>query len=326
MERVQLSRSDLSVSRLAIGTYAFGGSWGEQNDGESHQALEVAMQHGVNLVDTARAYGNGRAECLVGDFLAQSGANAIISTKIPPNERRWAPPADTDFREVYPRDYLEESLEQSMENLKVSRLDIVFLHTWSRGFEAYDEWKEVFSEWRSKGLVKLAGISTIDLEPEIVLPAIETGEVDIVQLPFNIFDQQTAVNLHGVAKEKKVSLFGRSALDEGSLTGKFSVDHIFSEGDFRSKYFNKDNMVETVGHVQQIRRYFNLEDDMSLVPYALKFCMSHDAISSVLVGARTATQARQLFSVDTGDFFTQYELDSLKQFEWPRNIRKGLTN
>ena len=320
-----LKRSTISVNPLAVGTYSFGGSWGEQSDDDSLMALHAAIDNGVNLIDTAQAYGAGRAERIVGEFLDSYSEEVVVSTKIPPLNHRWAPPEGADFLTVYPPDYLQQALEKSLRRLKRDYIDVLFLHTWAKGFEVYDEWKDVFSEWKTQGLVKLAGISTIDLEPEVVNGAIETGLVDIVQLPMNIFDQEVLRTVLPVAAKYNVSLFARSPLDQGALTGKFTEKTTFRTGDFRNKFFNKDNFYETLEKVQELEllrlEYF---PDLSLFECAVLFCLSQD-VSAVLVGVRNQKQAKALSSIQ-GKLFTEQDLKLFMKFCWPRRCRQGVTN
>ena len=121
------------------------------------------------------------------------------------------------------------------------------------------------------------------------------GLVDVVQIIFNLFHQEPAAQLLPVAAETGTGVIVRVALDEGSLTGKYSFDHRFSAGDFRCEYFAGDRMARTADRVEAVRadlEDFGLADQYSLADLSLKFALSPPEVSTVIAGMRNEDQAR----------------------------------
>jgi len=131
------------VSEIGFGAWAIGGdAWGKTDDKESLATLHEAIDSGINFIDTAQAYGNGHSERLIGKVLAERSSNerVYVATKIPPAGKLWwVDPEFDDIEQFYPSKYLRERVEFSLRNLGTETVDLVQLHTWSRGFNKYHE-------------------------------------------------------------------------------------------------------------------------------------------------------------------------------------------
>jgi len=120
------------ISEIGFGAWAIGGSWGEQSDKDSLDALDIALGKGVNFIDTAAGYGNGRSERIIGEFLKQRSEQVYVCTKTPPAHGKWPPSPYCRIEERYSEKYLRENVEERMKNLQVECLDVLLLHTWTR--------------------------------------------------------------------------------------------------------------------------------------------------------------------------------------------------
>src|SRR4051794_6708107 len=291
MQTRRLSKTGYEVSEIGFGAWAIGGSWGETDDDQSLAALNAAVDAGVNFIDTADVYGDGRSERLIGRLLQERQERLYVATKI---ARR----GNLDVRE-YTYDALRGWVERSRENLGVESLDLVQLHCppWDTYytpsvFEACDRLVQ-------DGLVRAYGVSVEKVEE--ALKAIEYPGVASVQIVFNLFRQRPAELFFEQARERDVGVIARVPLASGLLTGKLRRDTRFAEDDHRS--FNRHGEQFDAGEtfagvdyetgldvVEQLREL--VPEGATLAQLALRWILRFEAVSSVIPGAKTPEQAR----------------------------------
>src|SRR5262245_22235536 len=130
----KLGKSGIEVSEVGVGAWAMGGSmWGGARDDHSREALERAVERGVNLIDTALVYGSGYSEKIVGEFLKQH-PSVLVATKVPPKSSRWPAYPDAKIGDNFPAAHVRRSCEQSLRNLKRERIDLLQLHVWAEAW------------------------------------------------------------------------------------------------------------------------------------------------------------------------------------------------
>src|SRR5579872_4340624 len=131
----KLGRTTFDVSEIGYGAWGIGGKqWLGGTDDESVNALKRAIDLGVNLIDTALAYGDGHSEQLVGKVVRETGHKIYVATKVPPKNRIWPARAGTPIGEVFPYQYIMQSAEESLRNLGLERIDLLQLHVWHSEF------------------------------------------------------------------------------------------------------------------------------------------------------------------------------------------------
>ena len=212
------------------------------------------MELGCNFIDTARAYGNGHSEALVGEVLAGwSGQAPFIATKIPPKNDQWPARADYPLDAVFPADHIRASTERSLAALGVPSLDLQQFHVWTDTWAGDERWQRAVSDLKSEGLVKAVGISVNRWQPANVLRALRTGLIDAVQVVYNIFDQAPEDELFPLCQELGVAIIARVPFDEGSLTGTMTVNDTWPKGDWRNLYFTPENLRETLARVERVK-------------------------------------------------------------------------
>ena len=318
-------RTGWQVSEIGFGGWAIGGdAWGKMDDAESMATLHQALDSGVNFIDTAQGYGDGHSEELIGRVLAErsSGDRVYVATKIAPAGKLWwVDPDFDDIEQFYPPDYLRERVELSLRRLGTEAVDLMQLHTWTRGFNQYDEWHETLERLREEGKILAFGISASEKRPEDVAPLVQSGRLDSVQVIYNLFEQRTAKSVIEPCGKNNLATIIRVPLDEGSLTGKFTEKTKFGKGDFRRHFFRGNNLKATVKRVEQIRRYKDQRfPEMTMVELALTFCLSHPDTSTVIVGIKNKDQLQANLKVSGYELFTAGQLEELKQFEWEREF------
>lgn len=318
MQYRKLGRTGLEVSEIGFGTWAMGGdAWGPSDDVSSRRALERAFELGVNLVDTALSYGHGRSERLVGRAVRDFGGGVHVATKIPLRRGGWPPRAGTRAQVAFPADWIARATESSLRNLGLECLDLQQLHTWLDDWLEESDWQEEVSRLKAQGKIRAFGISLIDHRPQTALKAVASGLVDSVQLIFNVFDQAARDVLFDLCHLHGVGVIVRAPFDESSLTGTLAPDTRFPGRDFRSEYFRGERLRETCRHVDRLRAELG-EGEGSLAQLALRFCLSHEAVSTVIPGMRTPEQVEENCALPR-EWLSPERLDALRAHAWPRN-------
>ncbi|MEO8398553.1 MAG: aldo/keto reductase, partial [Ignavibacteriaceae bacterium] len=176
-------------------------------------------------------------------------------------------------------------------------------------------------ELKEQGKIRAIGVSVHDTTPDNVIASLISEKVDSVQVIYNIFEQYPQFNLLPVAKKTGTGIIVRVPFDEGALTGKFSKGTKFTEGDIRKHYFRGNNLTSVVEKVNEIEEQKNIRHkDLSLAAYALKFCLSHPAVSTVIPGIRNIKQAEINTSVSDGVLLSEAEIEELKKFYWRKDF------
>ncbi|MDE3166310.1 MAG: aldo/keto reductase, partial [Acidobacteriota bacterium] len=122
----KLGRTGLEVSDIGYGAWGIGGKqWLGGQDDDSLSALRLSIDLGVNLIDTALAYGDGHSEQLVGQVVRESGRKVYVATKVPPKNRVWPASPTTPIAEVFPYGYIVASAEESLRNLRLDTIDLL---------------------------------------------------------------------------------------------------------------------------------------------------------------------------------------------------------
>jgi aryl-alcohol dehydrogenase-like predicted oxidoreductase len=315
-----LGRTGFSVSEIGYGAWGISGAqWLGAEDSESLAALRLAIGAGCNFIDTALAYGDGHSEQLVGKAVREAGRKVYVATKVPPRNMLWPARAGIGIEQVFPEDYIVQSTERSLRNLGLDSIDLIQLHVWNPEWTGRDEWRRAFERLKQSGKVRAVGISLTEHEPDTGLDAIDTGLVDAVQVIYNILDQAPAQRLFPKCLEKNVGVLARVPLDEGALSGKISESTTFPPNDFRNSYFRGDRRKEVAAHVDAIWRDLALTDG-ELPGIALRFCLAHPAVTTVIPGMRTRAHVESNCSLSDQGPLPAETLEILKRHAWHRNF------
>ncbi|MBI2119759.1 MAG: aldo/keto reductase [Elusimicrobia bacterium] len=314
-----LGKTNLKISEIGFGAWAIGGGmWGKTDDQVSLKALRRSLDLGVNFIDTAAVYGKGHSEQLIAKVYRERKAQFLVATKIPPKNWQWPAKKGTPIKEAFPADWIREQTEKSLRNLKMECVDLQQLHVWAPNWVKENDWYETFLKLKEEGKIRFIGVSLNDHTPDESLELVQSGMADTVQVIYNIFDQSPEDNLFPLCKEKNVGVIARVPLDEGSLTGKFTKDKVFEEGDWRRDYFSPEILKETVERVEKLK-FLVSEEKKSLTVGALKFCLSYPAVSTVIPGIRSIQQAEENISSSDGVLLSKELLEKLKTFRWVRD-------
>jgi aryl-alcohol dehydrogenase-like predicted oxidoreductase len=235
---------------------------------------------------------------------------------------KWPAWKGIPISEVFPNDWIEECVDDSLRSLGVDTIDPMQFHVWQDDFVKDDGWKNTIQKITKSGKVRYWGISANDYQPSNCIKALDTGLISTVQLIFNIFHQLPVERLFPYAKKNNIGIIARVPLDEGGLTGKFTKETTFGEGDFRRRYFNSENLVELVKRTDELKKWLG-DEAKSLPELALRYILSFDEISTVIPGTRRIANAEANTSVSDGRRLSTKLMEKLKKFAWERNFYGG---
>jgi len=300
----------LSCSEIGFGAWAIGGSWGTQADADSIAALNRALDLGVNFIDTAAGYGNGRSEKLIAQVLRERAAagkkeSIFVATKTPPSDGTWPPSPYDKAEERYSEAYLRQNVATRAANLGTNKIDLLQLHTWTRAWNRNPTPFKILRALQAEGKVGLIGISTPEQDQNSVIDLMRGGWVDSVQVIYNLFEQEPAAELLDVAKATGVGVIVRVVFDEGVLTGKFTKETRIANDDFRAKYFEGDRLERAVSRAEAIR------SDLEGSNYTMAQAAIYSAIRHYLraIEAAGTDEAKAVMAkmreIPVNDFYTK---------------------
>jgi len=315
-----LGKTGINVSEIGFGAWGIGGQmWKGSDDKESMVALRKAVELGINFFDTALAYGEGHSEQLIGKLLRSGVGKIFVATKIPPKNRHWPARAGVPFNETFPKNYILESANQSLKNLRMECIDVLQLHVWIDEWVGADEIWEAVRLLKSEGKIRAFGISINDHQPASALKAAKTGMVDTFQVIYNIFDQSPEEELFPYCQKNNIGVIARVPFDEGGLTGRVRPDTIFPKRDWRNDYFRGDRKQQVYDRVEKLKPLLGAEAK-TLAELALRFILSRPAVSTVIPGMRSIANVETNTAVSDGKYLSEKLLKELKKHKWVRNF------
>ncbi len=300
MLRRAFGRMGWEVAAVGFGAWAIGGSWGEVAEADARAALHAALDEGVDFLDTADVYGDGRSERIIREVLRERGVLAaepgrgrpVVATKA---GRRLSP----HRAEGYDAPNLTTFVDRSLANLGMEALDLVQLHCPPTAVYYRPETFDALDALAAAGKIRHYGVSVEKVEEG--LKAVEFPGVASVQIIWNVFRQRPAELFLPRASAKGVAVIARVPLASGLLTGKLTRDSAFAPDDHRA--FNRHgeafDVGETFAGVPYEAALDAVEELRALLPAgppmaqaALRWCLMDEAVSVVIPGARSPDQAR----------------------------------
>jgi aryl-alcohol dehydrogenase-like predicted oxidoreductase len=307
------------VSDIAHGLWGMGG-WSESEDRQSLAALQLAADLGCNFYDSAWAYGDGKSDGLLGQILAANPDKcSYAASKVPPLNGKWPASPKDKYTDVFPATHVLQYANMIRQKLGTGSIDLLQLHVWDDSWAHDSEFRSTVEKLKSDGLIRAFGLSLNRWQPANGIAAIRTGLVDVVQVIYNNFDQSPEDALFPVCQELNIGVIARVPLDEGSLGGKITLATRFPETDWRSKYFGPENLGNTIPRVEKLKTL--LPPGMTLPQMALRFILSHPAVSTTIVGMRKLDHVRQNVALSDAGPLDPALLAALKPHRWDRAVR-----
>ncbi len=316
MKYKKFGKLDWNVSRVGYGMWGMVG-WSESDDKISNKSLDRAIELGCNFFDTAWGYAEGRSEKILAELLKRhSGKKLYTATKIPPKIDQWPPSKSSTLEDIYPSSHIVEYTEKSLKNLGVETIDLQQFHVWEDSWAERDEWKEMVLKLKQEGKVQSFGISVNRWEPANCLKALESGLIDSIQVIYNIFDQSPEDVLFPYCEKNDIAVIARVPFDEGSLTGKLTLESKWDIGDFRNIYFGPENLPPTIKRIEKLKEL--VQNKMSLAELALRFIAAHPAVTTMIPGMRQLRNVEANMRIGNGQGLSQKWIDKLRDHRWDR--------
>lgn len=317
MQHRTLGKTGFSVTDIGCGLWGMSG-WSGSDDAESLRTLQLAADLGCNFFDTAWAYGEGKSDGFLGKILAaNSGKRLYSASKIPPKNRRWPATPQYDYNDVFPAEHVFVHADMIRRALGVDTIDLLQFHVWDDSWTDRKEFRSTVEKLKRDKIVHTFGLSLNRWQPANGIRAIRTGLVDAVQVIYNLFDQNPEDELFPVCEELNVGVIARVPLDEGSLGGKMTRATTFPEGDWRKGYFNAKNLASTMDRVDRLRE--DLPPGMTLPELAIRFILSHGAVSTIIVGMRKEEHVRGNLALSDAGSLDAALLAKMKRHRWDRS-------
>jgi aryl-alcohol dehydrogenase-like predicted oxidoreductase len=309
------------VSEIGYGMWGMG-SWSGSDDAESLRSLQRAVDLGCNFFDTAWVYGDGHSEGLLGQLVrANPSKRLYTATKIPPKNRKWPSRREFTLDDSFPPDHIEEYVHRSLENSGLESFDLIQLHVWEDSWTSDPRWAHKMEELRGQGLIKAVGISINRWEPWNGVAAVRSGQIDSVQVIYNIFDQNPEDELFPACREMDVAVIARVPLDEGTLTGTLTKESTWPETDWRSTYFVPENLIPSVERADALKPL--VPAGMTMPEMALRFILNNPSVSTIIPGMRKVAHVESNVAASDAGPLSEDLHDQLRQHRWIRQPKSG---
>jgi aryl-alcohol dehydrogenase-like predicted oxidoreductase len=312
----KFGRNGWSVSEIGYGMWGMAG-WKGSEDSESLEALGRAVALGCNFFDTAWAYGAGHSEKLLGQLVrAHPDRKLYVATKVPPKNNTWPSRRGFALEDCFPPDHIRTFAHKSLENLGLPRIDLLQFHVWEDAWAHDERWQRALEALKDEGVIEAVGVSVNRWEPENVLETLRTGQVDAVQVIYNIFDQAPQDELFPLCRERNIGVIARVPFDEGSLTGTLTKQSRWPDGDWRNTYFVAENLSASVDHAEALRPL--VPAGMTMPELALRWILADSTVSTIIPGMRKRRNVEANMAVSDARPLDPALLEKLKAHRWDR--------
>ena len=290
MERRRLGTTELELTTIGLGTWVFGGRWGGAEDADSVAACHAALDAGINWIDTADIYGQGRAEQIVGKVVRERKDDVIVATKA---GVAWDLSSGSlqIWREAS-ADYLRMSLERSLTALGLDHVDLFQVHWPVQGVSA-DETIGALVDLQTEGKIRAIGVSNYDRG--FLERAHAASPIDSFQVGYHVFRDEIEAEELPWCADNHVGMLAYGPLAHGLLTGKMRADATFPANDWRasSELFADDAFSDRVAAVGELAAIANEAGRPGgVAELAVAWVLRRPEVTSAIIGARNAEQAR----------------------------------
>lgn len=294
LKTTELGNTDLQITRMGFGAWAIGGGgwefgWGPQEDEQSVAAIHRALEHGVNWIDTAAAYGFGRSEQVVGRALEGLSERPYVFTKCSllegPGRR---------VMHSLKRDSVLREAEASLERLGIGAIDLYQIH-WPNPVEDIEEGWAALAELKEQGLVRHIGVSNFDVGQMRRIQAV--APIETLQPPYNLIERDVEEDVLPFARSEGMGVIVYSPMGSGMLTGRMTRERIagLPEDDWRKRdpRFNEPELSQNLELVERLKA---VADRHGTVPgaVAIAWALRNSAVDGAIVGFRSPEQVDPL--------------------------------
>ena len=315
MEFATVPETSIRISRVGLGTWAIGGwMWGGTDDAESIATIHAAVERGINLIDTAPAYGFGRSEEIVGRAIAegQLRSRMVIATKV---GLEWK---DGKVFRNASRDRILREMTDSLRRLRTDHIDIYHVH-WPDPLVPIEETAEAMQTLFEQGKILATGVSNFSV------PQIERfrriAQLHVVQPPYNLFEREIEDKLLPYCRESGLAPLTYGALCRGLLSGKLQRDAHFEGDDLRlaDPKFQPPRYAQYLAAVRRLDQFARQRYGKRVIHLAVRWLLDQGA-TVALWGARHPGQLQPI------DEVFRWSLDAAAKAEIDRILRESITD
>jgi aryl-alcohol dehydrogenase-like predicted oxidoreductase len=310
-----IAGTPLRVSPVAIGTWAIGGwMWGGTDEAESVTTIRAALDHGINVIDTAPAYGFGRSEEIVGKAVAEGRLRdqVVIATKVGLD---WKD--GRVFRNASRSRIIREA-DDSLRRLRTDYIDIYQVH-WPDPLVPIEETAAAMQTLFKQGKIRAIGVSNFSIEQ--MQRFRNAAALHVLQSPYNLFEREIEANLLPYCRKNNIATFGYGALCRGLLSGRMRSDTAFAGDDLRRSdpKFREPRFAQYLAAVQKLDQLAQERFGQHVIQLAVRW-MLDQGITTALWGARHPGQLEPV------DAVTGWRLDTATKAEIDRILRETITD
>ncbi|CAB1058435.1 General stress protein 69 (YhdN) [Olavius sp. associated proteobacterium Delta 1] len=294
MQYRTLGKTDISASAIALGTWAIGGGpwWGDSDDSQSVKAIQTAIDAGVNLIDTAPAYGFGHSEEVVGKAIKEQRDKVILSTKCGLwwNDDRGTSAfklGDKHVRKCLLPETIREEVEISLSRMDTDYIDLYHTHWPSLEPDKYpiDNTMQCLMKLKEDGKIRAIAASNVDIDH--IKQYQSAGILDAIQPRYSMLDREIEKELLPYCLANGISTLAYSPLEQGLLTGKIGMDQTYPEGVYRNQIpwylpVNREKVLNMLEGWSDLLAKYNC----SLSQLVIAWTVAQQGITFVLCGAR----------------------------------------
>lgn len=317
IEKRILGKSGIEVTKIGLGLWAIGGDeWGEVDDQESLDMIDAALDLGINFFDTSDVYGMGHSEKLLGKAMKGRRDQFIVATKI-----GWV--GFDRENQVSQYDTVEKliaGVESNMERLQTDYIDVIQSHINFRE-PNMEIFITGFQKLQEQGKVRAYGVSTSDFKYLQSFNA--DNEASTLQIDYSILNRTPEKNIFPYVLEKNLGVLVRGPMAMGILTGKFTRDSRFEDGDFRQNWIeNRDEYEIFLKDLEKVEKLQPLANERSLAQLAIQFSLQHPAVTLAIPGAKRISQLKENVKTALMPELTPEEMSVIDSITPPGGGRK----
>ncbi len=317
IEKRILGKSGIEITKIGLGLWAIGGDeWGEVDDRESLDLIDAALDMGITFFDTADVYGTGHSEKILGRAMKGRRDKFIVATKI-----GWL---EFDHEnQVSQYDTVEKlvtGVESNLKRLDTDYVDLIQCHIDFRE-PNMEVFVEGFQKLQAQGKVRAYGVSTSDFD---YLQAFNAdNQTATLQIDYSILNRTPEKEIFPYTMANDIGVLVRGPLAMGILTGKFSKDTTFEEGDFRQRWIENEDEYQTfLNDLAKVEKLKALANGRSMAQLAIQFTMQHPAVTVAIPGAKRVSQLRENLEAALMPALTDEEMALIDSVTAPGGGRK----